>query len=91
MESRLRGGGGGELLKDDMGSSISKVRKTVGRRGGSMRKMGGGTCHNDKPSLLGAKVVGEKMYRKWIGVGRWDVQYMGSSEEEDEIRVVSES
>ena len=57
--------------------------------------MGGGTCHNDKPSLLGAKVVGEKMYRKWIGVGRWDVQYMGNSEEEDEeedeIRVVSES
>ena len=53
--------------------------------------MGGGTCHNDKPSLLGAKVVGEKMCRKWIGVGRWDVQYMGNSEEEDEIRVVSES
>ena len=56
-----------------------------------MRKMGGGTCHNDKPSLLGAEVVGEKMYRKWIGVGRWDVQYMGGSEEENEIRVVSES
>ena len=53
--------------------------------------MGGGTCHNDKPGLLGAKVVGKKMDRKWIGVDRWDVQYMGNSEEEDEIRVVSES
>ena len=35
--------------------------------------------------------MGEELYRKWIGVGRWDVQYMGSSEEEDERRVVSES